>query len=84
MEDIIFERDDWIVATVHEREVVGINGVRMVVEGPTNDEAYELVSLPKPVALILKEKRDREREARDEWRKRTARSLGGTLETEQR
>jgi hypothetical protein len=84
MAEIIFERDDWIVTSVYENEMVGINGVRMVVEGPKNDEAYEMVSLPRPVALILKEKAERLREARNEWRKRTAKALGGTLETEQR
>lgn len=84
LEERIFEGKDWVPVTVRERQDVTINGLRMVAEGPRNDEAYEMVTLPRPVANVLKNQRAMERSARDEWKKGTARDLGGSKETEQR
>jgi len=84
MYEIIMERRDWVPVAVRERQTVGINGVNFVVEGPSNDEAYETVTLPYPIAEALKEQHKHEREATRTWRSRTARSLGGTLDVRER
>ncbi len=80
----VLERDDWVPQAVREPSWVGINGVGFFIGGPDGDEPSEVVTLPQPIALILREQHTRQAEAVREWRARTSRLLGGSLDVRDR
>lgn len=83
MYDAIMAKD-WELATVREREVITINGVRFYVEGPEQGEDSIEVLLPRPLASVLRHSAESMRSAKREWRERTAKALGGSMPDEVR